>query len=350
MHTIKISLSFHCRVRPRRAAARLDPGAHLFHLNEAMSPVIATRNLTKKFGTLTALAQVDLTVAPGTVFGFLGPNGAGKTTTVRLLNGLLLPTAGQAFVLGHEVPRDSHHVRRRCGVQTDTNLYDKLTVQENLEIWGGLYGLRSSELQQRLSALLEQFDLAEKRRDLAGSLSKGMKQKLSIARALIHDPEILFLDEPTAGLDPETSEDLLQYLRRFIAGRTRTVFLCSHRLEEVELLCEAVAIIDHGSLLAGGAIAELRRQLWPERVWWIDFLEPRAHFFAALRRAGWQPQPAAPEHHLKIALRDAAEIARVVRTLVQAGADIAAVQEERRSLKDIYFALLPREKHESASH
>jgi len=118
-----------------------------------MSPVITTCNLTKKFGTLTALAQVDLTVAPGTVFGFLGPNGAGKTTAVRLLNGLLLPTAGQAFVLGHEVPRDSQRVRQRCGVQTDTNLYEKLTVQENLEIWGGLYGLRGSDLQQRCLAL-----------------------------------------------------------------------------------------------------------------------------------------------------------------------------------------------------
>ncbi|MDZ7267195.1 MAG: ABC transporter ATP-binding protein [candidate division KSB1 bacterium] len=315
-----------------------------------MSPVIHTHNLTKNFGTLTALAQVNLTVAPGTVFGFLGPNGAGKTTTVRLLNGLLLPTAGQAFVLGHEVPRDSQLVRQRCGVQTDTNLYEKLTVQENLEIWGGLYGLRGSALRQRLGSLLEQFDLAEKRRDLAGSLSKGMKQKLSIARALIHDPEILFLDEPTAGLDPETSEELLHYLRRFITGRPRTVFLCSHRLEEVELLCEAVAIIDHGSLLASGTIAELRRQLWPERVWWIDFLEPREQFFAALRQAGWQPQPAAPAHHLRIALRHPAEIAAVVRTLVQAGADIVAVQEERRSLKDIYFALVPGQNHESVSH
>ncbi len=140
----------------------------------------------------------------------------------------------------------------------------------------GLHGLRGSELQQRLCAWLKQFDVAEKRRHLAGRLSRGMKQKLNIARALMHDPEILFLDEPTAGLDPETSEEFLQHLRRFIAGRTRTVFLCSHRLEEVELLCKSVAIIDHGSILACGAIAALRRQLWPERVGWIDFLEPRA--------------------------------------------------------------------------
>lgn len=134
-------MPFRGRVRLRLAPARLNPGASLFRLNEARSPpVIATCNLASKLGTLTALAQVDLTVAPVTVFGFPGPNGAGKTTAGRLLSGLLLPTASQAFVPGHEVPRDSQWVRQRCGVQTDTNFHEKLTLQENLEIGGGLYG------------------------------------------------------------------------------------------------------------------------------------------------------------------------------------------------------------------
>lgn len=314
--------------------------------NFARQAIITTSNLTKSFGTLLALDQVSIAVAPGTVFGFLGPNGAGKTTAVRLLNGLLQPTAGEAFVLGHNVATESDKIRARCGVQTDTNLYEKLSAQDNLEMWGRLYGLGGSRLEARIVSLLAMFGLTEQRKTLVGTFSKGMKQKLAIARALIHDPEILFLDEPTAGLDPEASEDLLQYLRKFIADKKRTVFLCSHRLEEVEFLCEAIAIIHRGRTLASGAIADLRSQLWPELSFRVRFLELRMELLAVLVRLGYVAQRDDQNQSIKISLSNETEIARVVKLLVEAGAEILAVQEERPSLKDIYFALTPRENHE----
>ncbi|MGH7455976.1 MAG: ABC transporter ATP-binding protein, partial [bacterium] len=164
-----------------------------------MSWIIETFDLTKKFDQLTALDAVKIKVEPGIVFGFLGPNGAGKTTMVRLLNGLLRPTHGKAVIFGKDIQQEGLFIRSKTGVQTDTNLYEKLSAKENLEIWGGLYGLTGNNLYHRIDTLLGMFSLAGKRDVIVGNFSKGMKQKLTIARALIHDPEILFLDEPTAG-------------------------------------------------------------------------------------------------------------------------------------------------------
>ncbi|MGH7599057.1 MAG: ATP-binding cassette domain-containing protein, partial [bacterium] len=223
---------------------------------------------------------------------------------------------------------------------------EKLSAKENLEIWGRLYGLTGNNLYHRIDTLLEMFNLAGKRDVIVGNFSKGMKQKLTIARALIHDPEILFLDEPTAGLDPEASEDVILYLQKYIKNGKRTVFLCSHRLDEVERLSQAIAIIYQGRILANGTIAELRSQLWKEKFYSIQLIEARDDFVAALKHEKYISQVVRREQEIGLAVVTGTDIARAIRLLVNSGAEILSVREEEHSLKDIYFAIVPKGNHE----
>lgn len=311
-----------------------------------MSWIIETFDLTKKFDQLAALDAVTIKVEPGIVFGFLGPNGAGKTTMVRMLNGLLRPTHGKAVIFGKDIQQEGPFIRSKTGVQTDTNLYEKLSAKENLEIWGSLYGLTTNNLYRRIDTLLEMFSLAGKRDVVVGNFSKGMKQKLAIARALIHDPEILFLDEPTAGLDPEASEEVILFLQKYIKDGKRTVFLCSHRLDEVERLSQAIAIIYQGRILANGTIEALRNQLWKEKFYSIRLIEAKDDFVAALKHEKYISQVVRREQEIRLAIVTGTDIARAIRLLVNSGAEILSVQEEEHSLKDIYFAIVPKGNHE----
>jgi ABC-2 type transport system ATP-binding protein len=185
------------------------------------------------------------------------------------------------------------------------------------------------------------FNLEEKRKEYAGSLSKGMKQKLSIARALVHEPEILFLDEPTAGLDPEASEDLLHYLKKYVKDGERTVFLCSHRLEEVEGLCEKVAIIYQGRILASGSIPELAKKIWGEN-WFTIKLRNASSYAESLMKNDYVSEAIPANNNLRVSLKDAGDIPKVVKGLVSSGAEVLGVNEERHTLKDIYFSIVPK--------
>ena len=310
-----------------------------------MQTAIETSGLSKNFGAITAVDGINIRVDEGSVFGFLGPNGAGKTTTVRLLNGLLEPTAGTAKVLGRDIQKESDFIRAKCGVQTDTNLYEKLTAEENLETWGMLYGIRGDELRSRIGFLLDMFGLSDRRKDLVGKFSKGMKQKLSIARELIHDPEILFLDEPTAGLDPEASEELLQYLKKFVEERKRTIFLCSHRLEEAEFLCDSIAVIFKGKILITGNLRELIRNLWKENRFTVKLKElPQKLADAMKNRDYYTADTGTAKNEIRFSVPREDDISRVVAELVSLNAQIQEVHRERHTLRDIYFHVLPREK------
>ncbi|MGH7456617.1 MAG: ABC transporter ATP-binding protein [bacterium] len=313
--------------------------------------MIRTEGLTKTFdgdkktGKITAVDRLDLDVKQGEVFGFLGPNGAGKTTTVRMLCTLIGATAGQAWVNDLEVGKDDMAIRASVGILTEQpGMYDRLSAEKNLDIYARLYGVPDPAGQ--VEKYLRMLDLWERRRDPAGSFSKGMKQKLAIARALIHDPEILFLDEPTAGLDPEASEDVILYLQKYIKDGKRTVFLCSHRLDEVERLSQAIAIIYQGHILANGTIEELRSQLWKEKFYSIRLIEARDDFVAALKHEKYISQVVRREQEIGLAVVTGTDIARAIRLLVNIGAEILSVQEEEHSLKDIYFAIVPKGNHE----
>jgi ABC-2 type transport system ATP-binding protein len=220
--------------------------------------VIRFQGLRKTYGPLVAVDDLDFEVEPGRVFGFLGRNGAGKTTTIRMMMGLLEPTAGTVTLDGHDIHRAPEAAKAITGYLPDRpNLYDKLTSLEYLGFVGGLYGLGASDAKARATALLEEFRLADRAHELIETFSHGMKQRLALAGALIHRPRILVLDEPIVGLDPQGAVELRSLLAR-LADEGVTIFMSTHSLPVAEELCHRIAIIDRGALVALGTLAELR--------------------------------------------------------------------------------------------
>ena len=225
------------------------------------APVIQISSLTRRFGKTQAVDHLTLDVYAGEIFGFLGHNGAGKTTTVRLLNGVLEPTSGSAKVLGLDAQTEGPAVRARTGVLTETpSLDERLTARDNLSFYADLYNVPRPEVSERVNSLLTEFELAGRADEKVGGYSKGMKQRLALARALLHKPDVLFLDEPTAALDPVAARHV-NTLVEILAGREGcTVFLCTHNLVEAQKLCDRVAVMQHGQLMAVGTPSELTRQ------------------------------------------------------------------------------------------
>jgi ABC-2 type transport system ATP-binding protein len=232
---------------------------HVETLSETITPAVQTFSLVRRFGDFTAVDHIDLSVARGSFFGFLGPNGAGKSTTIKMLTGLLAPSSGKMLVLGRDMQSEALEIKRRIGVvPEDLNLFERLTGAEMLSFTGRMYGLSNQEINERAPELLELMELQDEPRKLIVEYSHGMKKKLSLACALIHRPEILFLDEPFEGIDAIASRTLKDLLLR-LTERGLTVFLTSHVLEIVERLCSDIAIIARGKLLAAGPLDELRK-------------------------------------------------------------------------------------------
>jgi ABC-2 type transport system ATP-binding protein len=222
--------------------------------------MIQTRGLTRHYGALAAVQDLDLDVRPGELFGFLGPNGAGKTTTLRMLIGLLSPTAGTALVAGHDVQREPLAAKRSTGYMPDEPaIYGKLTGREFLRFVGGLYGLSDPQVDARARPLLELLDLADRLDQELQGYSHGMRQKMVLCAALLHDPKVLLLDEPLSGLDPRSARAVKDLLRAFCAGGGAALF-STHTLEIAERMCDRIGILDHGRLAAVGTMDELRAQ------------------------------------------------------------------------------------------
>ena len=228
-------------------------------VGETVTPAVETYQLVRRFGDFAAVDHIDLRVRAGSFFGFLGPNGAGKSTTIKMLTGLLAPSGGRARVLGRDIAEEPLEVKRRIGVvPEDLNLFERLTGGEMLAFTGRMYGLGRAEIAERSRELLELMELDGEPRKLVVEYSHGMKKKLALACALIHRPEMLFLDEPFEGVDAVASRTLKALLSR-LTERGLTVFLTSHVLEIVERLCTDIAIISAGRLVAAGPLDELRR-------------------------------------------------------------------------------------------
>lgn len=221
---------------------------------------IEVHNLSKKFDKHVAVDDVSFNVKKGEIFAFLGPNGAGKSTTINILTTLLWPTSGSAKISGFDVSKDPKKVRKTIGIVfQDSTLDNQLTAYENLFIHGKIYGYKGEQLKDRILELLEFVELSEFKDKIVKNFSGGMVRRLEIARSLIHEPEILFLDEPTIGLDPQTRTHIWEYIQKMKDRRNMTIFLTTHYMEEAELLSDKVAIIDHGKIIAEGTVNELKK-------------------------------------------------------------------------------------------
>ena len=225
------------------------------------STAIQTHTLTRRYGDLTAVDRLDLAVPRGVIFGFLGPNGAGKSTTINMLTGLLPPTAGTATVAGFDIKEEPLEVKRRIGtVPEDLSLYERLTASEHIELVGRLHGLNHTEIERRIPPLLDLLELEDSADKMILDYSHGMRKKTALACALIHAPEILFLDEPFEGIDPISTKAIKEVLRDMVGQRGTTVFFSTHVMELAERFCDRVGIINKGQLAGVGSIAELRQR------------------------------------------------------------------------------------------
>ena len=311
-------------------------------------PSIETEGLTRRFGSLTAVDHLSFEVGEGEVFGLLGPNGAGKTTTVRMLACLISPSEGSAKVGGYDIDRDSLKVRQIVGILTENPcLYERLTAYENMDFFAEAYDLSDvQEKRNRIRELLGFFELWERRNDKVATFSRGMKQKLAIARALVHKPPILFLDEPTAGLDPESSKDIRDLMERLSRREKHTILLCTHRLEDAERLCSRVMIINRGKSVIVGTPDELRDRIAGQPALQVTLKKLNQKIIEAVREIKQVREVNVDKSAsgLIIALDDVKSATpEVVRSVVYAGGMVLSVNVLRPSLEEAYLKLVKEE-------
>ncbi|NSW53095.1 MAG: ABC transporter ATP-binding protein [Anaerolineae bacterium] len=304
---------------------------------------IVTENLSRRFGEILAVDQLSLTIAKGEVFGFLGPNGAGKTTTVRMLTALIAPSEGKAWVNGIALGRDDTAIRKSVGLLTETpGLYEQLSAARNLEIFAELYEV--ADVAGQVEKFLRMLGLWERRNDQAGTFSKGMRQKLAIARALLHEPAIVFLDEPTSGLDPASARLVRDFIK-LLKAEGRTIVLCTHNLDEADQLCDRIGVF-RTRMIEVGTPAELRRNLFGRRVA-FHLAEPAEVYLPLVQSNPSVTEALAVENKLLLRLADPeTENPGLVRALVQAGANVQFVGELRHSLEDVYLQLVKEDDNE----
>ncbi len=301
---------------------------------------IRTHGLTKRFARVTAVDDLTLEIPRGIVFAFLGPNGAGKTTTIHLLLGLHEITAGGAEVLGYDLEREPEKVRDNIGALLEHNgLYERMSAEDNLELYGRINRLDVRTRKERIRDLLTTFGLRERRKDRVGTWSRGMKQKLAVARTLLHRPPLIFLDEPTAGLDPVAAAALRDDLAKLVADEGLTVFLTTHNLSEAEKLANLVGVINKGRLVTVGSPDELgsRRNGGEVTVRGTGFTDA---LLDSLRTRGGVRSIRRRDDGIGIVLEEDASMAPVVRHLVENGAGIEEVRRERESLEEAFLAIM----------
>ena len=313
-----------------------------------MSDAIAirTRGLTRRFGALVAVDHVDLEMPRAAIYGFLGPNGSGKSTTIRMLCGLLVPSEGEAEVLGLQMPRDAEKLRRKLGYMTQRfSLYEDLSVRENLEFLGEIYSLSASHRRARIAVLLDEFRLAERAEQRAGTLSGGQKQRLALAAATLHEPELLFLDEPTSAVDPQSRRDFWESLFKLVERGT-TILVSTHYMDEAER-CHGLAILDQGRIVADGAPERLMRDI-EAAVVEIEGPDLRAAREVLARLSEVQSVAQLGQRLHALVDRDVAEPAtRLAQAL--AAADVEArVALARASLEDVFVASTRRQREAEA--
>ncbi|HIT00221.1 MAG TPA: ABC transporter ATP-binding protein [Candidatus Faecaligallichristensenella faecipullorum] len=297
---------------------------------------VVLQDLSKTYpGGKQALRQISLSLEQGEVFGFLGPNGAGKTTTVKLLNGMLAPSQGKIRVLGLDPAKQPEKIHALSGVVTEhAQMYDHMTGMQNLIFYASVFGMPKDQAKAQAESLLGRLDLMEARDRKLAAYSTGMRQRLSLARALIHRPQVLFLDEPTSGLDPESAQRVNRMIRELAQNEGITVFLCTHQLRYAQEICTRYGLIEEGRLLAAGTLEQLRKRAFSGLT--LQIRAARLPIGLPLRKGH------ADQYEMGIQSEE--EIPALVRRIVEGGGQIYAVSAQYPSLEDIYFALTARGK------
>jgi ABC-2 type transport system ATP-binding protein len=307
----------------------------------AVKHLIETVGLTRNFGSITAVEDLNLVVKDGEVFGFIGPNGAGKTTTVRMLCCLIAPTAGTAYINGLDItsPDDAIKIRGMIGLLPESpGLYESLSAYRNLDFFAQLYGVPKREREQRIRDLLTKLDVWDRRDDPIAKFSKGMKQKIAIARALVHEPEFLFLDEPTSGLDPQAAITVRNYLLE-LKKEGRTIFLNTHNLDDAQRICDRVGIIQR-RILAVGSAEDLARKFWG-RTTLIKLKKVTPEMIAAVSALPFVRSVRENENTIAVDVENPEnDNPLIVRSLINVGAEVEFVEELRRGLEEIYLRLV----------
>ncbi|MGC8851237.1 MAG: ATP-binding cassette domain-containing protein [Candidatus Micrarchaeia archaeon] len=298
---------------------------------------IETTSLTKRFGKLTAVDKVSLSVRKGETFGLLGPNGAGKTTLISMLVTTKHPTSGSAKVNGFDVVRDSGKVRASIGIVfQDPSLDEELTARENLELHAVMYGVERADREQRMREALEVVELSDRAKDLVKTFSGGMRRRLEIARSLLHYPKVLFLDEPTLGLDPQTREHVWQYIRRLKKEKGITIVLTTHYLDEADSLCDRIAIIDRGRIVVRGSPAELKNSLGGDIV--EIACDDNALLEKLLRKKGCCREVLSENSKLVVRVSEGEkQIPKIIEAARSAGLKVSFVNLRKPSLDDVFL-------------
>ena len=305
--------------------------------------IIHTEHLCRSFGTISAVDDLSMDVPAGIVFGFLGPNGAGKTTTIHLLLGILESSQGQAKVMGFDTRTQADEIRTKSGALLEfSGIYERLSAEDNLDLYGRIYRLPGPERKARAKELLTHLDLWDRRKEKVSKWSRGMKQKLAVARALFHHPPLVFLDEPTAGLDPVAAATLDADLTSLVSREGVTVFLNTHNLAEAEKLCAQVGVIRNGKLITMGSPDDLRLRKGGNRVEIIGdgFNERTLTLLDARPEVG---KAEIQNQRLLIELRGESKIGPLVTLIVQSGGEVEEIRRTGASLEDLFLTLMKEE-------
>lgn len=301
-------------------------------------PAVHTMGLTRVYGAMTALSNLDLTVNKGDLFGFIGSNGAGKTTTLRILATFLAPSAGSAKVLGHDVVQDADEVRHVIGYMPDFfGVYKDMEVTEYLDFFGACYRISSAQRGRTVSDVLELVGLSEKKGSLIGALSRGMQQRLGLARVLIHDPQLLLLDEPASGLDPRARIEMMEILRE-LRRMGKTIIISSHILSELETICNRVCIIEKGKLIYSGPVQGVRDQMSSGLVVWVRVGSDIEQAVALLKGRPEVTEVVPIDHKLKVTLTGHdIDHSVIADTLVRGGAKLLELREDEIGLEEVFL-------------
>src|SRR4051794_30207799 len=301
-------------------------------------PAVQTTDLTRLYGSMVALSNLNLTVNRGDLFGFIGSNGAGKTTTLRILATFLAPSSGKAEVLGHDVVKDADAVRHTIGYMPDFfGVYKDMEVTEYLDFFGACYKIPSAQREKTVNDVLELVGLTEKRGALIGALSRGMQQRLGLARVLIHDPQLLLLDEPASGLDPRARIEMMAILQE-LQRLGKTIIISSHILSELQTLCNRVAIIEKGKLIYSGPVQGVRDQMSQGRVVWVRVTSDQVKAMELLKGRSEITEVSPVDGEIKVTLASHdTDHSIVAETLVRGGAKLVELREDEIGLEEVFM-------------